>query len=174
MKLEIKYIPIESIKPYENNPKIHSREQIEAIKESVNKLGNRKPIEIDENNIIICGHGRLEAYQIIGLKEVPVIIHSDMTENQKKAYRIADNELASRSEWDFKALNIEIKDLDFEIKNLLDFKEIEIDKSPIQNNKLYTDREIEKEAMDIANKMIKEKKAYNIICPGCGNEFTIR
>lgn len=124
MELDIKYIPIENIKPYENNPRRHSREQIEAIKESVSKLGNRKPIELDENNIIICGHGRLEAYKMIGLKEVPVIIHSDMTEDQKKAYRIADNELALRSEWDFEALNIELKDLDFSFINDLKIKDI--------------------------------------------------
>ncbi len=111
-KLNILYIPTSDIIPYKNNPRRHSREQIESIKQSVEKLGNRKPIEIDENNVIICGHGRYEAYKALGMESVPVIIHSDLTESEKKQYRIADNELALKSEWDVEILKIEMADID--------------------------------------------------------------
>jgi len=120
--LKIILKPINDIITYQNNPRMHSRDQISAIKKSVEILGNRKPIEIDENNVIIAGHGRLEAYKELEMKEVPVIIHSDMTEDEKKAYRIADNEIALKSNWDFELLALEIESigdigLDFDMLN---------------------------------------------------------
>jgi ParB family transcriptional regulator, chromosome partitioning protein len=153
--LNIIQMELSLIKPYQNNPRRHSREQLNLIKESIEKLGNRKPIEIDENNIIICGHGRLEAYKELEFKTVPVIIHSDMTESEKKAYRIADNEIALKSEWDIELLNMEIDNIDFDIESIVKFNEkinINLDEIP-------------------ENKEGEKKENKYTICPKCGFEI---
>ena len=84
--MEIIKINIEDIKPYENNAKLHPQEQIEQIKKSILEFGNNDPIAIDENNVIIEGHGRYEALNQLGYKEVECIKLSHLTEEQKKAY----------------------------------------------------------------------------------------
>ena len=76
MKLKVEYYPIESIKPYENNAKIHTEEQIEQIVKSIKDFGMNDPIAIwSEDNIIIEGHGRLMACKKLGMTEVPIIRH---------------------------------------------------------------------------------------------------
>ena len=94
-KLEIKYIPISEITPYKHNAKIHTDEQIEQIKQSINEFGFNDPIAIDEDNIIIEGHGRLIAAKQLGINEVPTIKIEGLTDQQKKAYILAHNQLFS-------------------------------------------------------------------------------
>jgi len=134
-ELKIQYIDVNKIQPYKNNARLHNNEQLASLEQSITLLGNRKPIEIDENGIIICGHGRFEVYKKLGLDHIPVIIHNDMTEEQKKAYRIADNEIALKSEWDFKLLNIEIEDINLKIDLFDDIKKKKINKEKKLNHK---------------------------------------
>ena len=83
MKLKVEYIPINEIKPYENNAKIHTEEQIEQIKKSIEEFRMNDPIGIwGKDNIIIEGHGRLMALQELGWDEVPVIRLDDLTDEQ--------------------------------------------------------------------------------------------
>ena len=89
--MKIEKISIDKIKPYENNAKLHPPEQIQQIKESIQKFGNNDPIAIDENNMIIEGHGRYFALKERGLKEVEVIRLSHLSEEQKKAYILVHN-----------------------------------------------------------------------------------
>ena len=111
---------IEEIKAYENNPVMHTDEQIEKLANMIKKFGFKQPIVIDKNNIIIAGHGRLEACKQLNYKEIACIIADDLTEEQIKAYRIADNKISELRFWDNDLLESElgkIKD-NFKLENL--------------------------------------------------------
>ena len=110
--LKIEYIPIEDIKPYENNAKLHPQEQIQQIKNSILEFGFDDPIAIWKDNIIIEGHGRLIAAQELGYKEIPVIRLDDLTDEQRRAYTLVHNKLTMNSGFDIEMLNIELGGID--------------------------------------------------------------
>jgi len=118
MELETDVVlqPIESVIPYSNNPKDHPSEQVDKIASSIKNYGWDQPIVVDGENEIIKGHGRLQAAELLGLEQVPVIVRDDLTEAEAKAARIADNKTAE-SPWDDDLLTteLEILDEDFEI-----------------------------------------------------------
>ena len=87
-------IAISELKPYENNARTHSDEQIEKIINSIKEFGFISPVIIDENNVILVGHGRTEAAKRAGLTEVPYRRVTHLTEDQKRAYILADNKLS--------------------------------------------------------------------------------
>ncbi|HII4310707.1 TPA: ParB N-terminal domain-containing protein [Vibrio parahaemolyticus] len=111
--------------PYINNARTHSQEQVKQIAASITEFGFTNPVLIDENNGVIAGHGRLLAADLLKIEIVPVYILSGLSEYQKKAYIIADNQLALNAGWDDELLNLEIEflqDSDFDI-DLLGFDE---------------------------------------------------
>ena len=108
-KLQIVYMSIKDLKPYKKNAKKHTAEQINRIAESIKEFGFKSPVLIDQCNCVVAGHGRVMGAKKAGLKEVPVIRISDLTEDQVKAYRLVDNKL-NESEWDSDLLNEEIKE----------------------------------------------------------------
>lgn len=110
--MKIEKINISEITEYENNAKLHAREQIEQIKKSINEFGNNDPIAIDENNVIIEGHGRYKALQELGFGEVEVIRLSHMSEEQKRAYILVHNKLTMNSDFDIDILQLELDDID--------------------------------------------------------------
>ena len=107
-KLQIVYRKVEDLIPYEKNSRTHSDEQIEKVVASIREFGWTNPILIDEDQGIIAGHGRLEAAKRIGMKEVPVLVLTGLTEAQKRAYIIADNKLALEAGWDEDLLREEL------------------------------------------------------------------
>lgn len=111
--MQIIYKSIEEIKPYENNPRIND-EAVEYVANSIKEFGFRNPIILDKNNVIICGHTRLESAKNLGMKEVPVIIADDLTDEQVKALRLADNKVAEKSMWDYSKLDEELEDSNYE------------------------------------------------------------
>lgn len=110
--LRIEYIPIENIKPYENNAKLHPQEQIQQIKNSILEFGFDDPIAVWKDNIIIEGHGRLIAAQELGYKEIPVIRLDNLTDEQRRAYTLVHNQLTMNSGFDIEMLNIELGGID--------------------------------------------------------------
>ena len=115
--------------PYINNPRNHDQEQITKIASSIKEFGFTNPILIDPDNGVIAGHGRLMAAKKLNMNQVPCIILEDLTEIQKKAYVIADNNIALKSGWNDELLNLEIenlKELDFDI-DLLGFSDEDLD-----------------------------------------------
>ena len=120
-KNEVK--PIGDLIPYAGNSRTHSEEQIIQIASSIKEFGFTNPVLIDEDGGVIAGHGRILAAKKLDYKELPCIVLDGLTEAQKKAYVIADNQLALNSGWDIDMLKLEIdglKELDFNV-DLLGF-----------------------------------------------------
>ncbi|XJB52514.1 ParB/Srx family N-terminal domain-containing protein (plasmid) [Escherichia coli] len=129
MALKIEYLPVGKLLRYAKNSRTHSDEQVEQLVNSIREFGFTNPVLIDEKNELIAGHGRLAAAEILEMDKVPAIRLSNLSEKQKKAYRIADNKLALNAGWDMQLLTEEVKELmddDFDI-DLLGFNDAELD-----------------------------------------------
>lgn len=99
-EIKIENIDISKIKPYENNPR-HNDKAIDAVANSIREFGFKVPLVIDKDNIIVTGHTRYKASQKLGIKKVPCIRASDLSDEQVKAFRIADNKVSGlqRGTW---------------------------------------------------------------------------
>ena len=106
---------IDELIPYEKNPRKND-EAVKYVAESIKAFGFKVPIVIDKNNVIVAGHTRYKASKKLKLTEVPCIVADDLTDEQIKAYRLADNKVAEKAEWDFELLGAELEDLfDFDM-----------------------------------------------------------
>jgi DNA modification methylase len=135
MKIEI--VDINTIKPYENNPRKLKDSAIEKVAKSIKEFGFRQPIVVDKEKIIVVGHTRYRASKKLGLTNVPITIADNLTPEQINAYRIADNRTNEEAEWDIELLKSELKDLqlkDFDL-DLTAFNEDEL------NNFLFDEKE---------------------------------
>ena len=113
-KLMIEYLPVDDLEPYENNTRRHEDYDVEQIATSIKKYGFDDPIGIwSDPNVIVEGHGRLEAAKRLGMAEVPVIRLDHLTDQERREYAIMHNKTAELSNWDFEALDMELEDLDF-------------------------------------------------------------
>lgn len=122
--MQIKQVELQTLTPWEGNPKKHTREQIGHIAESIKEFGFVQPLVTDEEGNILVGHGRAEAAKALGLKTVPVVIMPALTESQKKALVIIDNAIAMETGFDAGALEeqyglLRASDIDLESLGLL-------------------------------------------------------
>jgi DNA modification methylase len=108
MKVELR--PIQQVTPYPGNPRIND-DAVDAVAASIREFGFRQPIVVDTEGVIICGHTRFKAAQKLGLEKVPVHVAKDLSPEQIKAYRIADNKTAELSDWNYDLLPIELAEL---------------------------------------------------------------
>ena len=135
--MKIEKVSIDSIKVYPNNAKIHTAEQIEEIKKSIQEFGNNDPIAIDEKGFIIEGEGRYLAQKDMGLKEIEVIKLTHLSEEQKVAYMLVHNKLTMNTGFDIDILeeelakisNIDMQEFEFDIKQLEEELENEVNTS---------------------------------------------
>lgn len=128
MAKRIELWPLDRLKPYDRNARTHSAEQVAQIAASIVEFGFTNPILVDSNDGIIAGHGRLSAAQELGLKTVPVVVLDHLSERQRKAYILADNQLALNAGWDTDLLRGELQDLaelDFDL-TLIGFSDDEL------------------------------------------------
>lgn len=125
-QLAVVYRKTSDLIPYAMNSRTHDAQQVAQIAASIKEFGFNNPIAIDGENGVIAGHGRLLAAQKLGLNEVPTIELSHLTEQQKKAYVIADNKIAINAGWDAEILKFEIQDLDPAMLALTGFSDKEI------------------------------------------------
>lgn len=114
--MNIVQLPIEELTPYEHNPR-NNKKAIKYVANSIRDFGFKSPIILDTNKVIICGHTRYKAAKVLGYTHVPCIIASDLTEEQVKAYRLADNKVAEMAKWDYDLLSFEIQDLSFDMED---------------------------------------------------------
>lgn len=159
MKLKVDYIPIEQLKPYEKNAKIHTPEQIEQIKKSIQQFGMNDPIGIwGEDNLVVEGHGRLQACKELGMKEVPVIRLDDLTDEQRRAYTLVHNQTTMNTGFNMVILDEELDNIDIDMSELgfPDSEEVDLDD-------FFTEPEEQNE---------EEKETETIICPYCHKQFT--
>ena len=141
---------IEDIKPYEKNAKKHSKKQIEQVANSIKEFGFNQPIVVDKNNVVIVGHGRLEAAKLLGLSDVPTVV-VDLNEEKAKAYRLADNKL-NESDWD----------MDLAIEELKGLSEEMIDLTGFDNNELEARLKVD-EINELSNQKDIDLGKYDVI-----------
>jgi hypothetical protein len=150
--MQFKQVDVDSLKAYPQNARTHNEKQVAQIAESIKEFGFLAPCLVDKDNVLIVGHGRLMAAKTLGMKKVPTLRIEHLTPDQVKAYRIADNQLSSNSEWDVESLALEIKELDdleFDVA-LLGFNDDRLEMMLFENEEKataeataeYQDREI--------------------------------
>ena len=137
---QIQEVPIGDVKPYENNPRDNDR-AVDALAKSIKSFGWQQPIVVDKNMVVIVGHTRLKAAKKLGAEKVPVVIAESLTDEQAKAYRLADNKTGENAVWDNKKLleelsSFDTKDLFTGFKTSEIFEDVldEQDNSPIDEN----------------------------------------
>src|SRR6267378_7176492 len=107
--LQIKYVSPDELRPYAGNARTHSKKQIRQVADSIERFGFTNPVIVSVDREVIAGHGRLAAAKLLGLTSLPVVILTNMTEADRRAYVIADNKLAELAGWDRDILAIELQ-----------------------------------------------------------------
>lgn len=163
----LEYWALDQLKPYKKNARTHSTEQVKQLAASIVEFGFTNPILATADGDMIAGHGRLEAARELGLKKVPVLILEHLSEAQRKAYVIADNQLALNASWDKDLLQEEVMSLnllDFNL-DLLGFNEVDLsqmlDPEGIDNDESPDDFDEVDEDLDVEHR-----------CPSCGYEWS--
>lgn len=173
-KKEIEYLSTNDIKSYKNNMRTHSKEQVDQIVDSIEQFGFTNPILIDVNNVIIAGHGRLEAAKKMKMRQVPCIRFPELSEAQAKALRIADNQLALNAGWDFDMLKAELdslQSLDFDLK-FTGFSEDEL--SSFMNTEIKFDDESDGKGTDEPDITAYNKEIKTPIYEPLGLDITLK
>lgn len=160
--LKIVTLSIDELTPYKNNAKLHPREQIEQIKESITENGFNDPIAVwGENNIIVEGHGRLIACKELGFTEVDCIRLDHLTEEQRRAYTLSHNKLTMNSGFDSELLDLEVEEL----------QDLGVDVIGFSFNDEAQEIDIDGFFEDAEPK--EEKEPKKIQCPHCGEWFEV-
>lgn len=143
--------------PYKNNPRKNDQ-AVDAVAASIKAFGFKVPIVIDRDGVIVCGHTRAKAAKKLKLESVPCVVADDLTEDEIKAFRLADNKVNEFSAWDFSLLDEEIANIDMDLSEFGFFND-----SPVDIDSFF---ERQENAAD-------ENKVKTMICPHCGKEFVI-
>ena len=149
---------IDELIPYEKNPRKND-EAVKYVARSIEEFGFKVPMVIDSNNVIVCGHTRYKAAKELGMTELPCIIADDLTEEQIKAFRLADNKVGEIADWDFELLNEEMQELGIDMS---DFGFIEL--TDIDADEFFDDAETKEK---------KEEEEEEVQCPHCGMFFKV-
>lgn len=123
--MKIIQMKLKDMKPYDKNPRKNDN-AVDMVANSIREFGFKVPIIVDRNNTIVAGHTRYKAAKKLGLKEVPVIIADDLTDEQIKAFRLADNKVSEIATWDYELLEHElqfIQDLDMQDFGFISFED---------------------------------------------------
>lgn len=148
---------VNELVPYGNNPR-HNDDAVEYVANSIEQFGFKVPIIIDKDNVIVAGHTRLKAAKKLGMEYVPCILADDLSDEQVRAFRLADNKVGELAGWDFTKRDEELaKILDIDM-SMFSFKEDEFD-----INELFEKAETQE----------KEHKKKTITCPHCGETFEV-
>lgn len=110
--MQVENWSIDKIVPYENNPRKND-DAVDYVANSIREFGFQQPIVVDFEGVIIAGHTRYRAAQKLGLTELPVVVADGLTDEQAKAYRLADNKTGEAAGWDWQKLNEELEDIDW-------------------------------------------------------------
>lgn len=151
---------IDQLKEYDNNPR-NNDNAVAAVAASIKEFGFKVPIVIDAAGVIIAGHTRLKAAKSLGLQTVPCIVADDLTDEQIRAFRLADNKTGELAGWDFEKLEAELAELSAMDMSAFGF----INSDDVDIDEFFTDAEDDGEE--------KEKEPKRVTCPHCGEEFEV-
>lgn len=152
---------LDDIKAYDKNPRIND-DAVKYVASSIREFGFKVPIIIDKDNVIVAGHTRVLAAKELKMETVPCIVADDLTEEQVKAFRLADNKVAEFSMWDFSLLNQELEELgDFDMSEF-GFNAVE----DIDLDDFFEDKKTDSEEAE-------EKEDEEIQCPHCKMFFKL-
>ncbi len=160
--MKIEQWDIDRVRPYEKNPRRNDK-AVQAVADSIREFGFRQPIVVDSDGVIVVGHTRYKAALKLGLKTVPVHVAADLTPQQARAYRLADNRTAENAEWDVDLLPIELGELrdgGFDLK-LMGFSDKELAEYLREFDTDLEDGDADADAAD------------TVRCPKCGHEFPV-
>ena len=148
---------VKDLKPYEKNPRKND-DAVQYVANSIKEFGFRVPIVIDSDNTIVCGHTRWKASKLLKMETVPCVIADDLTEEQIKAFRVADNKTSEKSGWDFALLDTELAEIETIDMTLLGFDEAK-----------------NSEPIDLDDEEPKTDRATKIVhCPKCGFAYEVQ
>lgn len=153
-EMQIIYKQLDELREYENNPR-HNENAVAAVAASIEKFGWKQPIVIDAAGVIVCGHTRYKAAQRLGMQAAPCVIADDLTDEQIRAYRLADNKTAELAGWDFDKLEAELEQLQ------------EMDMAAFGFEESDSDDDTQKERKDLSDKV---NAIYEVIVE-CADEF---
>ena len=157
-QIQIELVPLKQLVPYRNNPRKNDG-AVEYVKNSILEFGFRVPLVIDADNVIVCGHTRYKAAVKLNIREVPCVRADDLTDEQVRAFRLADNKVAEKSRWDVDKLEQELDELP------------DIDMSLFGFN-IGGDSESEERLTDGAELSTSAfEEGYRYECPNCGLKF---
>lgn len=157
--MQIIYKKLEELHPYRNNPRRNDK-AVDAVANSIQEFGFKVPVVIDKSGEIIAGHTRYKAAKKLEMKEIPCIIADDLTEEQIRAFRIADNKVGEMAGWDFDLLDEELEKMSY----------IDMEKFGFFDSGV-SDEDIEKFFEESDKK--KESNIKTVICPYCGEKIEI-
>ncbi len=161
--MKIEQWDIDRIKPYEKNPRRNDK-AVQAVADSIREFGFRQPIVVDAAGVIVVGHTRYKAALKLGLKTVPVHVAADLTPQQARAYRLADNRSAENAEWDIDLLPIELGELR---DGGADLKLLGFTDKELAEYLREFDTDLDEGDADAS------EAAETIRCPKCGHEFPL-
>ena len=155
MELKIEYVNKEDLKPYANNAKIHTPEQIEQIERSIREFGFNDPIAVWKNNEVIEGHGRLlAAMKMDDIKTVPVIRLDDLSDEERRAYMLVHNKLTMNTDFDLPMLDTELDNISMDMEQF-GFENLDIDWEAVP---------------ELTEEEYSEPDSPKLRCPVCGAE----
>ena len=156
--MEVVEKKLSEIKPYENNPR-NNEDAVKYVANSLKKFGWKQPIVIDKDGVIVAGHTRYRAAESLGMKTAPCVVADDLTEEEIRGYRLADNKTAEMAGWNFPLLDFELAEIttfDMADFGFADFNHDDID-----------------DFFENADNVEKEEKLHVITCPHCGKQITL-
>ena len=147
---------VKDLKPYEKNPRKND-DAVQYVANSIKEFGFRVPIVIDKDNNIVCGHTRWKACKKLKIDTVPCVVADDLTEEQIRAYRLADNKVGEKAEWDLELLDTELAEIETIDMTLLGFDETK-----------------HEEAIDLDDEPQQERTTKIVHCPKCGFAYEVQ
>lgn len=155
--MNIVYKKLVDVKPYDNNPR-NNEDAVQYVVNSIKEFGFKVPLVIDKDGVIVAGHTRWLASRELGIEEVPCIIADDLTDEQVKAFRLADNKVSEAAGWDWIKLDKELEELNLDMTKF---------------NFTVPDIDGIEDFFETLEGQTQEKKEKTITCPHCGQEIKL-
>ena len=153
---------VAELTPYAKNPRKNDQ-AVNAVAASIKEFGFKVPIVIDSDGVIVAGHTRLKAALLLGMETVPCIVADDLTEDQIKAFRLADNKTAELAEWDYGLLTQELAEIDMSEFSEIDMSKFGFNTEDFDEEESKTNKEYDLEEFG--------DEEFQCECPKCGFKF---